>query len=189
MLYMSRASHILQNHKGKKPHAVINLVAMIDMLTVLVFFLLVYSTERVEVVPNSKDVQLPESIAQALIEQAVVVIVGEREIVVHGRSVARITDILASDAPIIPALQAELEADAAEKLQLAALAQGALPQGAFVDEASIAELKVTIMADRDLPFKLLRKVMATSTAAGYSGISLAVMQRASDLTLATVASN
>ena len=63
----------------------INLVAMIDMLTVLVFFLLVYSTEQVAVVPDSKDVQLPESIAETEIRNTVVVIVGEQDIIVHGK--------------------------------------------------------------------------------------------------------
>ena len=49
---------------------------MIDMLTVLVFFLLVYSTEQIEVLPSAKDVQLPKSIAESEIHNTVVVIVG-----------------------------------------------------------------------------------------------------------------
>lgn len=179
MIYSSRSSGVFQGHKVRKGHAAINLVAMIDMLTVLVFFLLVYSTERIEVVPDPDKVQLPESIAEVQIENTVVVIVGEDEIVVHGRPIARIADILASDAPIIAALQAELEADATGMLHLAALPE----------EERIAARKVTIMADKELPFKLVRTVMATSTAAGYGSLSLAVMQRASDLTLASVASN
>ena len=69
MIYMGRASRIVRHHKGKAKPVVINLVAMIDMLTVLVFFLLVYSTEQIAVVPDSKDVQLPESIAETDISQ------------------------------------------------------------------------------------------------------------------------
>ena len=64
MKYMGRAARMQRHHKRHKGDAVINLVSMIDMLTVLVFFLLVYSTEAVEVLPSSKDVQLPESIAE-----------------------------------------------------------------------------------------------------------------------------
>ena len=60
---------------------------------------------------------------------------------------------------------------------------------ALPEEERIAARKVTIMADKELPFKLVRTVMATSTAAGYGSLSLAVMQKASDLTLASVASN
>jgi len=179
MIYMSRASRIMRHHKGKAKPIVINLVAMIDMLTVLVFFLLVYSTEQITVVPDRKDVQLPESISDSQIRNTVVVIVGERDILVHGRAVASIDEILAADDATIPALQAELEADQTDMLLLAALPE----------EERIAARKVTIMADKELPFILLRKVMATSTAAGYGQLSLAVMQKASDLAFVTVASN
>ena len=80
MLYMGRSSRIVRNHQMKKKHVVINLVAMIDMLTVLVFFLLVYSTEQVTVVPDKKEVQLPQSISETQITNTVVVIVGDTEL-------------------------------------------------------------------------------------------------------------
>jgi biopolymer transport protein ExbD len=177
MKYMGRAARMARHHKRHKGEAVINLVSMIDMLTVLVFFLLVYSTEQITVVPDSKDAQLPESIAETEITNTVVVIVGEHDIVVHGRPVARIDEVLAAIDPVIPGLQAELEADATDMVRLAALPE----------DERIAARKVTIMADKELPFLLLRKVMATSTAAGYGQLSLAVLQKASDL--AFVASN
>ena len=53
-----------RHHKRHKAEGEINLVSMIDMLTILVFFLLVYSTEEVEILPSAKDVQLPESMAE-----------------------------------------------------------------------------------------------------------------------------
>ena len=179
MLYLGRSSRIVRNHQMKKKHVQINLVAMIDMLTVLVFFLLVYSTEQITVVPDRKEVQLPQSISETQITNTVVVIVGEHDIVVHGRPIARIDEVLADDDSMIPALQAELEADATDMVRLAALPE----------EERIALRKVTIMADKELPFVLLREVMATSTAAGYGQLSLAVLQKASDLAFATVASN
>ena len=179
MIYMGRASRIVRHHKGKKRPVTINLVAMIDMLTVLVFFLLVYSTEQITVVPDRKEVQLPESISETNIDNTVVVIVGETEIVVHGRPIAQIAEVIAADDVVIPELQAELEADATDMVRLAALPE----------EERIAARKVTIMADKELPFVLLRKVMATSTAAGYGQLSLAVLQKASDLAFVSVASN
>ena len=177
MIYMGRASRIVRNHQLKKKHVSINLVAMIDMLTVLVFFLLVYSTEQITVVPDREEVQLPESISETHIDNTVVVIVGETELVVHGRPIAQIAEIIAADDVVIPTLLAELEADATDMVRLAALPE----------EERIAARKVTIMADKELPFLLLRKVMATSTAAGYGQLSLAVLHEASDL--AFVASN
>jgi biopolymer transport protein ExbD len=152
---------------------------MIDMLTVLVFFLLVYSTEVVEVLPSQKEVQLPESTSEAKFHEAVVVIITEHDILINGKSVGKIDDVVASDGVLIPALQAALEQEA----------NGMLRQAGLTEEEKIANREVTIMADKELPYKLLKKVMATSTAANYGQLSLAVLQKASDLAVAKVASN
>jgi biopolymer transport protein ExbD len=174
---MGRAARMQRHHKRHKGDAIINLVSMIDMLTILLFFLLVYSTEEVEVM--SKDVQLPESIADEQKHDAVTVIVSEEEIVINGKSVAKIRDIMASNSVIIPALQAELEAEA----------KGMLVPAGLSEEERIAAREVTIMADKGIPYQLLKKVMATSTAAEYGQLSLAVLQKASDVALARVAKN
>jgi biopolymer transport protein ExbD len=179
MKYLGRASRMERHHKRHKGAGAINLVSMIDMLTVLVFFLLVYSTEQVEVLPSSKDVRLPTSLADNQVRHAVVVIVSEKEVLVRGQSVGSIADILASDSPIIPGLKAELEAEADSVLK---------PAGG-TEEEKIAAREVTIMADKELPYRLVRKVMATSTAASYGKLSLAVLQKPSELALASVAKN
>jgi len=180
MKYMGRAARMQRHHKRHKGEAIINLVSMIDMLTVLVFFLLVYSTEKIEILPSTKDVQLPESIAEEKAHEAVVVIVTEQDILINGKSVGKIGDIMAMDGVIIPALQAELQAVTRGKL---------LGQANLSEEEKIATREVTIMADREIPYQLLKKVMATSTAADYGQLSLAVLQKASDLAMASVAKN
>ena len=175
MFHTGRAARKERHHGRHKGDAAIKLVSMIDMLTVLVFFLLVYSVEQVEVLPSSKDVQLPTSIAEAPIHYAVVVIVTEEDVLIHGASVGKIDEILASDSAIVPSLKAELEAEANGMVKLAGLS----------DEEKIAALEVTIMADKELPYSLVRKVLATSTAARYGKLSLAVLQKPSDLALAS----
>jgi biopolymer transport protein ExbD len=176
MKFMGRAARMARHHKRHKGEAVINLVSMIDMLTILLFFLLVYSTEEVDVGAN---VQLPESIADEETHDSVTVIVSEEEIVVNGKSVGAIPEIMASTSVIIPALQAELEA----------AAKGMLVPDGISEEERIASREVTIMADKEIPYQLLKKVMATSTAADYGQLSLAVLQKASDVALTRVASN
>lgn len=178
MRWMGRAARMQRHHKRHKGDAIINLVSMIDMLTILLFFLLVYTTEEVDM--TSKDVQLPESIADEATHDAVTVIVSEEEIVINGKSVGKVRDIMASNSVIIPALQAELE--------LAAKGMLAAPLG-LTEEEQIAAREVTIMADKGIPYQLLKKVMATSTAADYGQLSLAVLQKASDVALASVAKN
>jgi len=179
MKFMGRAARMARHHKRHKGDGEINLVSMIDMLTILVFFLLVYSTEEVEVLPSAKDVQLPESMAEEHAHDAVVVIVTDSEIMMEGQSLGKIADILAADGFIIPALQNALENQKARVLTEA-------PQS---EEEQIASREVTIMADKDIPYQLLKKVMATSTAADYGQLSLAVLQKASEARLATVARN
>jgi biopolymer transport protein TolR len=176
MRFMGRAARMQRHHKRHKGEAVINLVSMIDMLTILLFFLLVYSTEEVDV---SANVQLPESIADEETRDAVTVIVSEQEIIINGKSIGTIEDVLASSSAIIPALQAELEAEAKSR---------PLPAGLSEDEL-VAAREVTIMADKEIPYHLLKKVMATSTAAEYGQLSLAVLQKASDVALTRVARN
>ncbi len=177
MRFMGRAARMQRHHKRHKGDAIINLVSMIDMLTILLFFLLVYSTEEVDVL--AKDVQLPESIADEETHDAVTVIVSEEEIIINGKSVGKISDIMANSSVIIPALQAELEAEA----------KGMVVPAGLSEEARIASREVTIMADKEIPYQLLKKVMATSTAAEYGQLSLAVLQKASDAVMTRVAQN
>ena len=98
---------------------------------------------------------------------------------IGGKSAGTIEEILANANPTIPALQAELEAEAAVMLR----------QDGLTEDEKIADRKVTIVADKELPYRLVRKVMATSTAASYGQLSLAVLQKGSDLAVASVARN
>jgi biopolymer transport protein ExbD len=177
---MGRAARQARHHKRAKAEGEINHVSMIDMLTVLVFFLLVYTTNEVEILPSAKDVQLPASIAEQTAREAVVVIVSESEILMNGESLGEISDILKSHDLIIPALKVALE----KQVQRSVLADSTL-----TEEQQIASREVTIMADKEIPYQLLKRVMATSTAADYGQLSLAVLQTASEARLATVARN
>ena len=169
-----------RHHKRNKAEGEINLVSMIDMLTVLVFFLLVYSSQEVEILPSTKDIQLPQSMAEQNARDAVVVIISETDILMEGQSLGRIADILASKELIIPALKVALENQVERVLT---------DSSAETEEQRIANREVTIMADKEIPYQLLKRVMATSTAADYGQLSLAVLQKASEARLATVARN
>jgi len=175
---MGRAARMARHHKRAKAEGEMNLVSMIDMMTMLVFFLLVYTTEEIEILPSTKDVQLPQSIAEQTAREAVVVIVSETEILMNGESLGKISDILSSQELIIPALKSALE-NQVERVLTDTAEQ--------TEEQQIASREVTIMADKEIPYQLLKRVMATSTAADYGQLSLAVLQKASEARLATVA--
>jgi biopolymer transport protein ExbD len=87
---------------------------------------------------------------------------------------------LKSNDLIIPRLKVALE----QQVQRSVLADSTL-----TEEQQIASREVTIMADTESPYQLLKRVMATSTAADYGQLSLAVLQKASEARLATVARN
>ena len=165
MKFMGRAARMERHHKRHKSGAGISLVSMMDIFTILVFFLLVSSSE-VEVLPNAKDIVLPDSTAEEKARESVIVLLTDTQVLVQGRPVAEIADVNSSDALIIPELKAALETQAGRAILEAS-----------GDEA-IAEREVTIMGDRDIPYSLLKKVMATCTAADYGRLSLAVLQKA-----------
>ena len=165
-----RAARMDRHHKRHKRNVALNLVSLMDIFTILVFFLLVNSSE-VQTLPNAKDLELPESIAEQRPRETVVIMVTDSDLLVQGRAVARIAEVTRSDALIIPELKAELQRQS-ERL---------LRQSAQDDPL---EREVTIMGDKEIPYSLLRRVMATATDADYGRLSLAVAQTTSDLRLA-----
>ena len=166
MRYMGRAARMERHHKRHKGGSAINLVSMMDIFTILVFFLLVNSSD-VDVLPNAKDVRLPDSIAEEKARESVVVLVTDAEVLVQGRVVARVADIAAKDALVVPALKAALEEQTQRTLS-------------ETTRNDIAGREVTIMGDKEIPYSLLKKIMATCTAANYGQLSLAVLQKATE---------
>lgn len=149
-----------RHHRRNKGHTAINLVPMIDLLTVLVFFLLV-NAGGVQNMPTAKSLKLPESTAQQLPKETVVVMVNNQDIVVQGRKVASVQDVLAQQSDIIAPLAAELS----HQMQRTRELKGS-------GDASPGE--ITIMGDRQIPYAVLKKIMVTCTRANYTDISLAV---------------
>ena len=141
------------------------LVPFIDMLTILVVFLLVHTSD-VDILPNTKNISIPESISDKKPRPTVVVMITKEELLVDGRSVGTIAQIEASPDAVYPPLKAALQSQADKVLA-----------GAAKDD--IKEREVTILGDRNTPYKVLRKIMATATDAEYGKVSLAVIERES----------
>jgi biopolymer transport protein ExbD len=151
----------------KRQHAAhganhMTLVPFIDMLMILVVFLLVHTSD-VEVLPNTKDISIPESITDKKPRPSVVVMITKGELLVDGRVVATVPEIVAATDPVIAPLKAALQAQADVVLQDAA-------------KQEIKDREVTILGDRQTPYSVLRKVMATCTEADYGKVSLAVVE-------------
>jgi biopolymer transport protein ExbD len=155
-----------KRHKRGTLGGGLNLVSLMDIFTILVFFLLVNSTD-VEVLPSAKDIQLPESIAEEKARQNVVILIGNEDILVQGMPVAKVADVLKLKGNDIPQLRQALLSQNDRVLRKET-------------RDDIAGREVTIMGDKDIPYRLLKKVMATCTESDYGRISLAVLQKSSD---------
>jgi biopolymer transport protein TolR len=160
-----RAKRMSRHHARTKRSASLNMVSLMDIFTILVFFLLV-SSSSVQDLPNTKKIQLPESVAEQLPKETVVIVVGEDDIVVQGRKVASVREVMGKQRGEIAALKEELTRLAGRRL-------GTAPS---VDGKPVIR-EVTIMGDKEIPFKLLKRIMLTCTKASYSNISLAVMRK------------
>lgn len=160
------AKRMARNHRRANNAPKLNLVSLMDIFTILVFFLLVNSSD-VEVLQNNKDVELPKSIAEQKPETTLVVTVSAKDILVGGRKVADVRPLLNSAEKEIPGLKKELE-------YLASRKPFASP------EAAAAGRDVTVMADASVPYTLLKKIMTTCASTDYRNISLAVSQVADE---------
>ncbi len=160
---LSNRAKRMRKHHARNRTVALQLVSLMDIFTILVFFLLVNSSD-VQVLPNVKDIQMPESIAEQKPRETVVVLITKHAILVQGTQVATIDEAMNSAGLMIPALQAALM-NQNKRFLSQDLA------------ADIEKREVTIMGDKEIPYSLLKKVMATCTQSDYGRISLAVLQR------------
>lgn len=156
------ARHRKRQHKVEGGNHM-TLVPFIDMLMIMVVFLLVHTSD-VDVLPNTKNISIPESLSDKKPRPTVVVMITKDDLLVDGRSIGRLDEIGASADPVIQPLKEALQSQSDRVLADAA-------------KEDIAEREVTILGDRNTPYKILRKVMATCTEADYGKVSLAVIER------------
>jgi biopolymer transport protein ExbD len=163
MKQSARARRMERRHARGRRMAGLNLVSLMDIFTILVFFLLVNSAE-VQTLETPKDIRLPESTAENKPRETVVVHVAHNEIRLQGQPIATIAEVEALEGNIIEPLKAALQRQTDRILR----------ESAAADPAS---REVTILGDREVPYRVLKKIMATCTDADYGKLSLAVIQK------------
>lgn len=141
-----------------------NLTSLMDVFTILVFFLLVNSATT-EVLETPKRITLPASVVEEKPRETVVIFVSPEEVTVQGEVVARVSDIQSMRGQRIAAIDERLAEVSRRVIG---------PKTRAVAESR----EVTILADKAVPFIVVKKVMSTCTGRGYGRISLAVLQKA-----------
>jgi len=164
-----RIQRMARHHKRKKTNASLNMVSLMDIFTILVFFLLVTSSES-EALPTPKSIKLPESTAEKMPKQTIVVMVNNKDIRVNGELVISVKQALRNRSTTIQPLSIMLaKYIKREKLK-----------------KRLNEKKkrrpVTIMGDQAIPYKLLKKIMLTCAQSDFNNISLAVVKKPTSAT-------
>ncbi len=160
-----RIKRIIRHHKrGENNSASLNMVSLMDIFTILVFFLLVTSSDS-EVLPTPKAVNLPESSAEKFPKETLVIMVNDRDIRINDKRIAPVAQVMANKKTTIPALQQALTD---------------YRKGAPSRNIKVNRQAVTIMGDKDIPYKLLKKIMLTCASSKFTNISLAVIQKSAE---------
>jgi biopolymer transport protein ExbD len=168
MSLSARARRMAKHNDRHRKPASLNLVSLMDIFTILVFFLLVNSAE-VQTLEPPKALELPESIALEKPRETVVVMVTTDQVLVQGSPVVSVADVDAADGVIIAPLRAALKAQTDRVLMRAAA-------------SDLSAREITILGDRGVPYRILKKVMATCTDADYGQLSFAVLQKEEAMT-------
>ena len=140
-----------------------NLTSLMDVFTILVFFLLVNSGS-VEILDSPKEVTLPESRVETKPRETVVIFVSAEEVLVQGQLVAYVDEILAEQANALDPIAA----------RLAELKENVIGINTLTVSTS---QEVTILADKSVPFTVIKTIMSTCTGEGFENVSLAVTQK------------
>ncbi len=162
---MRASRRIRRMERNRKKVMGLNLTSLMDVFTILVFFLLANSSAS-EVLTTPRQIKLPDSVVEAKPRETVVIMVTPESVVVQGEAVISTRELLATRKEIIPAITE----------RLAQLERNII---GISTKSAVESKEITLLADKTIPFSVLKKIMTTCTDSGYGRISLAVNQKAS----------
>jgi len=158
---MIRTGLLRETRHGKVGggHGPLSLVPMIDILTIMVVYLLVHAADA-ELLSNPRNVSMPMSVSELKPREATVITVARDMLYVNGEEVVSVAEVAASTEPVVERLRLKLRKQARSLLG-----------------ASAEEREITVIADKSLMYPVLRRIVASCSAAEYTKVSLAVVER------------
>lgn len=161
---MSSTRRLNRMARAKKNRAAsLSLTSLMDVFTILVLYLLVNQSSGTVLEPP-KNIKLPESKVETKPSETIVISVSDDDVIVPGIPPLLVSEIMASDGDIVEAIRDRLLVIKSTVVKVG-------------NDANDTSNTVTIMGNREIPFKVLKKVMSSCTAAGYTKIALAVNQK------------
>ncbi len=161
---MRNSRRIRRMGRNKKKVTSLNLTSLMDVFTILVFFLLFHSSGS-EVLEAPKQIKLPDSVVEARPRETVVILVTSENVLVQGVAVISTVELL--DAKVGNVAEITQRLDQLERNIIG-----------ISTKTVVASKEVTILADKTIPFRVLKTIMSTCTLSGYGRISLAVTRKA-----------
>lgn len=155
-----KAKRTMRHQARMKKVSKLSLVSLMDIFTILVFFLIVNSSS-VEVLEADKSIKLPQSVSKNLAQDSLLLLVNDKDLILQGKRIANIDDIESSSSEVVSALSEELSYHKARQE----------PSDDPNHSGSI-----TVMGDKSIEYALLKKILLTCAKAGFGDISLAVEQ-------------
>jgi biopolymer transport protein ExbD len=145
--------------RSKRKLTGLNLTPLMDVFTML------FHSSGGDVLQTPKQIKLPDSVIETKPRETVVIMVSPEAVLVQGEAVISTPELLEDSIVTVHEVKERLE-------QLERNIIG-------ISTKTIAESKeITLLADKTIPFKVLKKIMSTCTGSGYERISLAVIQKA-----------
>lgn len=164
----SRRMRRMERHHKLSKASPLNLVSLMDIFTILVFFLLVNSSSAPQL-PNAKDLSLPKSVAKKAPKENLILAITPNSLLIQGREIISLTEVMKNEQEVIEVLKKELEFQAANKKSLVSIAG--------IDEEPKGHA-ITIMGDENVPYEVLHKILATCQQSNYTEIAFAAHQKA-----------
>ena len=157
-----RTKRMASHHKRRNDRtASLNMVSLMDIFTILVFFLLVTSSDS-NTLPSTKSLDLPVSTTDKVPKKTLVIMVNNDDIKINGKMIVPVKTAVNNGKTIVPELALSLIKFAKK------------------EDKKKKRYNITIMGDKQIPYKLLKKIMLTCAGTKYANISLAVVQKKSE---------
>lgn len=153
----------MKRHRSRRSNDVakLNLVALMDIFTILVFFLMVNSSD-VQIKETHQSVALPESTTTDLPENTLKLYITNSYMFFEDSNVQIPLNTFSEETGTFPDLVAALEAQA--------LKDGQLPES-FEDKGR----PITILGDQQTDYATIQKVLASCAQTSFRDVSLAVI--------------
>ena len=166
-----RAKRMARHHKRLSAQGKLSLVSLMDIFTILVFFLMLNASD-VQVLQTDRSLTLPKSSADTAAEEQLLLLVNRQQLVLEGQPIMLLADVIADADGELEPLANELKVR--NRLRQEQPLEGQDPANTVEGTEQVDGFAITIMGDHEIEYLALKKIMQTCAQLGYTNISLAV---------------